>query len=400
MNNKPSINDMRVLATNRGGECLSDEYVSNRHKLEWKCSLGHIWWAQPRAVKRGTWCPTCSSGLGERICRLVFEKVFGKPFPKIRPPWLLSKASKRCLELDGYCEEMNIAFEYNGRQHYEDSPIFKTPTNDRKKHAMCKKHGVKVFIVPETSRTPTVEYVKGLIIDQCKSLGVDMPDNISDIAIDIDEAYRSSKDAELLDRIKKIAISKGGVCLSDVYLGCCSSFTFQCGKCGHIWQAKPRDIVSGSWCLRCAGRAYSIEDAIKIAEANNGRCLSTEFINGYLPLEWECQSGHKWSAPFRQMRRGTWCLQCHVEHLRGVVSVKIDTYKEIALSKGGLCLSDTITGCRDKLELQCAKGHIWLMSADRLRSTTRWCPICTKEKRREEARKQMLGNSFARKQIE
>ena len=50
----------------------------------------------------------CKTGIGisEKICRKYFEYLFNKPFNRIRPSWLSE------LELDGYNEELNIAFEY------------------------------------------------------------------------------------------------------------------------------------------------------------------------------------------------------------------------------------------------------------------------------------------------
>ena len=37
-----TIEDAKLIAENKGGECLSEIYNSNE-KLEWKCVKGHIW---------------------------------------------------------------------------------------------------------------------------------------------------------------------------------------------------------------------------------------------------------------------------------------------------------------------------------------------------------------------
>jgi hypothetical protein len=63
---KLTIEDMRAIARDRGGECLSKEYVNSRSRLQWRCAQGHVWWAKPNHVKlygpqgRGSWCPECS----------------------------------------------------------------------------------------------------------------------------------------------------------------------------------------------------------------------------------------------------------------------------------------------------------------------------------------------------
>lgn len=47
-----SINEVKQVATNRGGWCLSQKYFNQLTKLKWKCSEGHIWGAIPKNVKK------------------------------------------------------------------------------------------------------------------------------------------------------------------------------------------------------------------------------------------------------------------------------------------------------------------------------------------------------------
>lgn len=53
------LESMKQLAKYRGGECLSENYVTAHKKLEWKCSEGHFWKATAASVKSGTWCLIC-----------------------------------------------------------------------------------------------------------------------------------------------------------------------------------------------------------------------------------------------------------------------------------------------------------------------------------------------------
>jgi len=51
---------------------------------------------------------------GSEACvRQLFASAFGRPFVKVRPKFL------ECLELDGYYEELKMAFEYDGEQHFK-----------------------------------------------------------------------------------------------------------------------------------------------------------------------------------------------------------------------------------------------------------------------------------------
>lgn len=56
-----TIRDMQELASSRGGQCLSTEYVDTKTKLKWKCAFGHEWEATPRLLKAGHWCPECAA---------------------------------------------------------------------------------------------------------------------------------------------------------------------------------------------------------------------------------------------------------------------------------------------------------------------------------------------------
>ena len=48
---------------------------------------------------------------GERKCKRIIQKIFRKPFTKIRPDFLKNPETNRNLELDLYNEELKIAVE-------------------------------------------------------------------------------------------------------------------------------------------------------------------------------------------------------------------------------------------------------------------------------------------------
>jgi len=55
-----TIEEMRLIAENRGGRCLSDKYINSTTTLNWQCSEGHTWEARPGNIKFGQWCPICA----------------------------------------------------------------------------------------------------------------------------------------------------------------------------------------------------------------------------------------------------------------------------------------------------------------------------------------------------
>src|SRR5690348_6310742 len=70
-----------------------------------------------KPVESSTSTGFCSKG--EKECRRVLEEIYGKSFTKVRPKWLKNPETGRNLELDCYNEELKIAVEYNGEQHYK-----------------------------------------------------------------------------------------------------------------------------------------------------------------------------------------------------------------------------------------------------------------------------------------
>jgi hypothetical protein len=147
-----TITDCREFAESKGGKCLSEIYVNAHSIMSWQCIEGHQWQTAFNNIKySGYWCPTCSSNKSEKLCRGIFEELLLEPFSKIRPPWL------ERLELDGYNKDLNIAFEYNGKQHYEFNKHFhnnspeefeQQKARDIKKYSICQQRGLNLIIIP------------------------------------------------------------------------------------------------------------------------------------------------------------------------------------------------------------------------------------------------------------
>ncbi len=114
-----TIDGARNLAEKRGGACLSETYTNSYTKLHWRCAKGHEWYAALNKIKdAGHWCPECPGWTREIKCRTLLEKLTGKRFPPASPEFLQG------LRFDGYCPELGLAFEHNGKQHYEFVPFF------------------------------------------------------------------------------------------------------------------------------------------------------------------------------------------------------------------------------------------------------------------------------------
>jgi hypothetical protein len=146
-----TIEEMHKLAEENDGKCLSGKYINAYTKLSWQCSKKHIWEATPSNIQQGSWCPQCASGKSENKFREVIEKYFNEKFPKTRPMWLINPKTNYTFELDGYNENLKIAFEYQGYQHFftlhnnffgGEKALTKRQKHDRIKKEMCEKRGI------------------------------------------------------------------------------------------------------------------------------------------------------------------------------------------------------------------------------------------------------------------
>jgi len=173
-----------------------------------------------------------------------------------------------------------------------------------------------------------------------------------------------------IDDMQGIAKHRGGTCLSDVYVNKRTKLLWKCAK-GHQWEAVPDSVNRGSWCSVCAGIAgLTLEGMHEAARKSGGKCLSDKYVNNKTKLLWECAEGHQWESTPQSIRRGTWCAICS-----GVSKRTINDMQQIAIKRGGKCLSNTYINNRTKLSWECDKGHQWEATPHDIGGDS-WCPTC------------------------
>jgi hypothetical protein len=380
---KYSLEDVQKIASNKGGKCLSDKY---QKRMKFICALGHEWEATVgNIIGRNSWCPICSSSLYERICRLYFETLFKNKFPTSYPKWLRNKNNQQ-LELDGYCEELSLAFEHNGKQHYEivnfngkSNEFEKLQENDEIKKTLCIKNNVKLIIIPELFSKTKIDDLKDIIAKEYINLGGELPNEYNDIVIDYKLVYLTNKEEEKLFALKNVLLNKGYELLSTEYLGVYFKYNVRCLNCNVIKNSTYSTLLAHN-CASCQGikRRNHLDDAKQLALSRNGLCLSDDYTNNHTEMIWQCSKNHIWNSTYNQIQSGTWCPVCF-ENSRGQSKrLGIDVYRAVATNKGGRCLSDSITSCYNKLEWQCSIGHKWFARADMIKNTKQWCPECAK----------------------
>jgi hypothetical protein len=116
---------------------------------------------------------------GQRECRRVLESIFNKPFPEVRPTFLLNQVTGKCLEIDCFNAEMKLGCEYDGQQHYrfvkkwhDNHDAFRNQQyRDVMKYEKCKEHGIRMIRVPYTVAHKDIE---GFIRKALREFGYDV----------------------------------------------------------------------------------------------------------------------------------------------------------------------------------------------------------------------------------
>jgi len=221
---------IRQFAHSYGGECLSTKYVNSKTHLLWRCSEGHEWTAKSDHVLNGHWCPICSAGVSERICRALLERMTGIRFSKARPQWLRNKRGKQ-MEFDGYTPSLGVAFEYHGEQHYQHNIFFhknvrafkQRQQDDEQKRRVCRRRNVILLEVPYwIPREQLQVYLAGLL-DRA-NLGVicdRRPIRVTEL-----DVWRRKDCGDM----RALAISRGGALISDYYINNSTKLRWRCAE--------------------------------------------------------------------------------------------------------------------------------------------------------------------------
>lgn len=261
---------IKKIVEQKGGSVVSDTYVKAKVNMTFKCTEGHIFKATPNNIKLGKWCPTCNIKQNELYMSEIINYIFpDNEFKKIRPNWLKNNEGNN-LELDLYCQELNLAFEYNGPQHYvfvkhfhkTEENLKKRQQDDLIKYELCKKNNIVLIIIPYTvSSNEMYDFViNELQKHKIKFSKPEKPIDISQIKMDNKQ----------MKKVSDIVKEKGGAIELGTYVTRSSRIIIKCEK-GHTWETNMGKILSGSLCHTCG---------LEVTDETKGK-ISTTLTNFY-----------------------------------------------------------------------------------------------------------------------
>ncbi len=371
---------LRATAKEKGGECLSDEFVNSKTKLQFKCAKGHVWETTPETILNGCWCELCyKNQLTERILEDLRTIV------KEKGGVILSEYTTSRDKMEFQCSKGHRWFQlqYNINQgkwcpecSKEEWPIkhlevLSAAAKERGGECLSKEYfddKIKIEFRCDKGHVFLLTggaMLRGQWCQQCsfKALADSRRHSI--------EIYRA------------LAQARGGKLLSEVYINKETKLLWEC-KNGHRWEATPGLVKnSESWCGICAYKETAeklrgnIETYRKIAIERGGKLLSDVYINSHTPVLWECKEGHQWKAnPDSVKNMKTWCPVCHYKGLAEKLKDDIEIYRKIAIERGGKLLSEEYISSRTQMLWECKEGHQWKAAGGRIKTRKSWCPVC------------------------
>ena len=297
-----TIREMKELAISRNGRCLSENYRGISEPLEWECENKHTWFACAASILRGGWCPQCRNHTQEEKCRYVLDQITGEKFPKDR--------KTIGMELDGFSQNLSLAFERQGEGHFYINKFFhknqfeklrEIQERDKLKTEICKQKNINLIIVPLDIQD---DAILNFIVERLKELN---------IRYDISTfTWRDFwKSISIISQAKEIADERNGECLSKIYVNSTTPLLWKCDKCAEEWFALLTNIKRGHWCPRCAGQRITMEEIQEFVSIKGGKCLNKKYKNAKDKMMWECAEGHTWSTSWGQIKQGCWCPFCN-----------------------------------------------------------------------------------------
>jgi hypothetical protein len=365
-------------ASERGGKCLSTEYWDDISNLTWMCDKGHVWELAWRFIKQGAWCPQCT--------KHRYSKE--EKYEKLKA--IAHEKGGECLSEAFVNSQTNLQFKC-AKGH-----IWKTKAQIILKGSWCElcfKNQITERILEDLSRIVTEkggvmisEYTlsREKIEFQCSKghRWFQYQDAIINKGQWCPECGKEEWRKKHLEALIEAAKERGGECLSNEYISDSIKLKFKCDK-GHEFLLNGTAMHRGQWCKQCSFKAiadkrkHSIDIYRAIAQARGGKLLSEEYINKETKLLWECKEGHRWEAtPGLVKNAGTWCGICGKKESAAKLRDNIETYRKIAMERGGKLLSEVYINSQTPLLWECKEGHQWKAHPDSVKNLKTWCPVC------------------------
>lgn len=316
-----NLESIKNIAIKNGGKLLSKDWLGADipHDFEFN---DFAFQCTPKMLKRGQWVP--KRGLvSENVCRQALEHLFGSKFIKTQN--IIKKEiadRKRPLELDGYCKEFNIAFEYQGHSSHWDKEhgnYLTVSERDLVKVKCCKKLGIKLIIIPslkeKAGKWSEDSVMSHVLCSIKKSYGKEsIPElNVANFKLDFSIINLSK---ERLDILRKFASDNKGLLISTQWKTSRDLYLFQ-AKNGKEFDISLSNLYANGWptdiesyLSHSNGHKKTpkilIQELQDLARKNKGKLLTKEWQGAKFKYLFERENGEQFAMKQVNIKQRGW----------------------------------------------------------------------------------------------
>jgi len=318
------LEEIKEIAKSRSGRLLSTEYRGRNYPLKFIDKDGIEFFCSPRKIRNGGWLSNRFL-VSEPICRQTLEFIFGYSFPKNKSI-LNRKITNRiaALELDGYCKELNIAFEYQGhRSHWDENnnDYLQVRERDLEKEKFCNKLNIILIQIPRfkegsnkwDSKT-VLKIILNLVNEKLKNNKDRIPNiKTEDFSIDFSSINQLKNN---INALKIIAKKHGGELLSQEWHGVTHFYDFK-SKDGILFSMSLKNYRANGWPgdidkyqkLRNGHKKTDEEllnEISNMAINNNCILLSDKWKGNYSQYSFQAKNGEVFWITAQNVKRSSW----------------------------------------------------------------------------------------------
>jgi hypothetical protein len=369
-----SLDTIRNIAAEKRGKCHTKSLKNAKSKLHLECVEGHHFFPRyDSVVYKNTWCPHCHIYMSEAICRKFFEKIFNRPFPKSYPEWLINEKGNQ-MELDGYSEDLGLAFEYQGIQHRKkafgktDEELQNIQKEDALKLKKCGENNVVLLQIPDDEIVPYNKMQEYIIKEYEKITGKTLKSIPK-----FDYREFTIHENKYAIKFREYVEEKGGTLMTP-YFSAKKEVKLLCEK-GHQWTTTPDSIYKDNWCSECSGNMKGTTIFFrKIGKMFNCELIN-EYVNAKTLISYKCQNGHNFEKSPYWLKKDfkkieILCPKCNM-------SLFAEKFQEIVTKKGGQLVTQ-YNGRFKPITIKCNNNHTWNTTPATVYQGS-WCKFCADE---------------------
>jgi hypothetical protein len=241
---------LQRIAAQKGGCCLSLTYMNSSDRVRWRCAAGHEWLARAHSIQGGNWCPVCARNQRLRLeemrqiarerggrCLSTSYKSAGTPLLWVcrhGHHWKACAANVKAgtRRKGSWCREC-----YNVRRRFHEKlsiTAMRDLANTRGGRCLSEEYlGSKFKLTWKCKFGHRWQAAPSYVVQ-----GTWCP-------------ICARNQRLSLSFFQELAANRSGMCLSEMYINESTVLRWRCAD-GHEWETAPAKIKRGSWCPTCA----------------------------------------------------------------------------------------------------------------------------------------------------